>query len=79
MGVRMEAIKIIDTVSEKGIYINNPELIKFINQKVEIIILPYNDNLSKKILDFAGKLDNDSCLDLQNSIDDCRKIDMGEW
>ena len=36
----MEAVRVQDIVTEQGLHLNNPELKKFINQKVDIIILP---------------------------------------
>ena len=34
----METVKIYDTMTEGGLILNNPELNKFMNQKVEIVV-----------------------------------------
>ncbi len=76
----MQAIKIIDTVTDKGVYLNTPELIKYINKKVEIIILPIEENENQfNILDFAGKFDNETYKYFKDTLCETRKIDIGEW
>ena len=46
----MEAIRLQETITDQGLYLNNEELQKFVNQKVDIIILPLqvSDIMKKK-------------------------------
>jgi hypothetical protein len=52
----MEPIRYQETVTEKGLFINGPELLRFIDQKVDITILPiYADESSDKEDKYAWK------------------------
>ena len=44
----MEAIRVQDVITEQGLFLNNPELKKFVNQKVDIIILPFKETEDRK-------------------------------
>ena len=77
----MEAIRIFDIVTDKGLNLNNPALAKLVNQKVEITILPIineepNEN---SIMEFAGMLSEEDAKIFEEALADCRKIDYEGW
>ncbi len=53
------------------------------NQKVIITILDEymqkKDDLEKPHRKFMGKLDNESCKEILEAIEDCEKVDSDEW
>ena len=76
----MEAIRLNEFVTERGIYINNEQLKNFQNMKVEIIILPLEEKkVEKKIMKFAGILKEEDGEKLLQNVEECRTIDNEEW
>ncbi len=76
----MEAIKLKEYISEKGLFIENEKIKKFRNMNVEIIILPLDEKTEiKSFLDFAGKLNSEEGAMMLNSVEECRKIDLASW
>ncbi|OHD14282.1 MAG: hypothetical protein A2086_09625 [Spirochaetes bacterium GWD1_27_9] len=76
----MEALRLDEYITEDGIYISNEKLKKFRNMRVEIIILPLEENKEeKKFMKFAGILKENESLKILEDIEDCRKIDEENW
>lgn len=76
----MEALRLNEYITEKGLYINSEQLKRFQNRKVEIIILPSDENSNKKtFMKFAGVLEEDVANKVLKDIEDCRKIDEESW
>ncbi len=76
----MEAIKLKEYISEKGLFIENEKIKKFRNMNVEIIILPLDEKTgTKSFLNFAGKLNSEEGEIMLNSVEECRKIDLASW
>ncbi|HOD42090.1 MAG: hypothetical protein BWY32_01375 [bacterium ADurb.Bin243] len=78
----MEAIRINDVVGSDGIFIDIKKLEQFKNKKVEIIILPMDESKKtkqKNARDFAGSISEKDSREMLIAMDECRKIDVGEW
>ena len=78
----MEAIRINDVVGSDGIFIDIKKLEQFKNKKVEIIILPMDESKKtkqKNVQNFAGSISEKDAEEMLIAIDECRKIDAGEW
>ena len=76
----MEAIRFNEVVSKNGLFINFNKIKRFENKKVEIIILPAeNDDNKKEFMGFAGSLPVEDFIDMQKSIEECRQVDKGTW
>ena len=77
----MEAIRLLEIVTENGLNINSPELKKYINKQVEIIVFPVEDADIKKqkIMELAGMFDDDDIKAFEEALEDCRKIDYESW
>ena len=72
----MKTVKMIDTVTENGIVLNTPELMEFLNQKVEIIVssveqkkIERNERLEK----LAGFLSEDDAKIFEEALAECRQ------
>jgi hypothetical protein len=76
----METIFVNDVVNDNGIFLK-PELFSgFRNSKVQIIIRQIEDNPNHtNIMKFAGVLEDDEALILNDSVKECRKIDDESW
>ncbi len=78
----MEAIRINDVVGSDGIFIDIKKLEQFKNKKVEIIILPMDESKKtkqKNAQDFTGSISEKDSREMLIAMDECRKIDAGEW
>ncbi len=76
----MEALRLNEYITEKGLYINSEQLKRFQNRQVEIIILPLEERKDEKtFMKFAGILEEDVANKALKDIDDCRKIDKESW
>ena len=76
----MEALRLNEYITENGIHINSEQLKKFRNMRVEIIILPLEENKEeKKFIKFAGILEENEGRRMLKDIEDCRKIDEENW
>lgn len=76
----MNAIRLKQIVTKEGIFLPIKELSQFINKKVEIIILPDDDNSAEKdYMKFAGTFSKETTEEFENYLSDCRKIDKSEW
>lgn len=76
----MEAIRLSEFVTDKGIYISKELVKKFQNMQVEIIILPLDEKKAEKdFMKFAGKLSETEGSNMLKAVDECRKIDEAGW
>lgn len=78
----MEAIRINDIVGNDGIFIDIKKIEQFKNKKVEIIIMSMAESKKtkqKNIHDFAGSINEKDAEEMLIAMDECRKIDSGEW
>jgi len=76
----VEALRLNEYVTDKDINIPKEKISKFRNQKVEIIILPVNENVKPaSFMDFVGELSNEEATEMMETLEECRKIDKGEW
>ena len=77
----MEAIRLLEIVTENGLNINSPELKKYVNKQVEIIVSPVEDTNIKrqKIRELAGMFDDDDIKAFEEALENCRKIDHEGW
>ena len=72
----MEAVRLLETVTENGLNINSPELKRYINKQVEIIVFPLeNAEIKKqKLMELAGMFDDETTKEMLEALEDCRKI-----
>jgi len=79
----MQAMKFIETVTKDGLYLNNPELLKYLNQEVEITILPVyiedSGERKKKLMELAGSLDDEDAKIFYEALDECRQVYPESW
>ena len=82
----MEAIKLVGVVKEDGLLFNDPELRKFLNQEVDVIVYPKITKVNENHEDFKNKLlkyinifDTDDINSFSKALDDCRKINPDSW
>ena len=77
----MEIISLYDTVTENGINISFEDLKKFLNQKVEITIIPVEEPKSKRdrMLELAGCLSDEDAQEILEAIKDCKTINYEDW
>lgn len=78
----MEAIRINDIVGNDGMFIDIKKIEQFKNKKVEIIIMSMAESKKtkqKNIQDFAGSINEKDAEEMLIAMDECRKIDSGEW
>ena len=77
----MEAIKIYDIVSTKGLYLCSEKLQKYLNQKVEITIIPVEEPKSKRdtMLEFSGVFDDETAKEMLEAVAECKSINMDDW
>ena len=77
----MEAIRLLEIVTENGLNINSPELKKYVNKQVEIIVFPVEnaDIKNQKIMELAGMFDDETTKEMLEAVADCRKIDYESW
>ena len=77
----METIRLQTTVYGPDITIESSELLKFLNQKVDISIsLVKNQKLDiDKILKIARNFDEDARKSFKEAILECRQIDYKDW
>ena len=74
----MEAIRLHDIITENGLLLNNPKLKKYLNKKVEITILPIEEEEDNDIdfWDLPGSFDQDDIEAFETSLARCRKIEV---
>ena len=77
----MEAIRLQGTVTESGLLLSSPQLNGLLNQKVDIIILPLEDNQTKpeELKKCIGMFDDETTKEFLNALSECRKIDLEGW
>lgn len=76
----MEAIRLNEYITEKGLNIFSKDLMKFKNMKVEVIILPLEEKREEKnFMKFAGMLSENEGIEMLYNIEECRKIDKESW
>lgn len=76
----MEAIRLNEYVTEKGLNIVNKDLMRFKNMKVEVIILPLEEKREEKnFMNFAGILSENEGNEMLENLEECRKIDKESW
>lgn len=76
----MEAIRLNEYVTEKGLNIVNKDLMRFKNMKVEVIILPLEEKIEEKnFMKFAGILSENEGIEMLENIEECRQIDKESW
>jgi len=74
-GESMEAIKFIDVVREDGL-LANPELKRYANQRVEVIVLPIvetNDKMTR-FFEKYGKISDETAEEMKRVIRESRTI-----
>ena len=73
----MEALRINEFVTNKGIYLDSKLLHKFENMKVEIIILPVeNDDEKKDFMKFKGCINDEEANGLLTTLNESREINI---
>ena len=77
----MDSIRMYDIVTSNGLYLNSDKLRKYIDQKVEITIVPVNKPKTKreKMLEFSGIFDDDTAKEMLDAVAECKSIDLEEW
>ena len=77
----METIRLQATVTSSGLMLESSELLKFLNQKVDIKISPIEKekNNSEKLLKFASKIDIEDAMAFEIALEECRQIDLEGW
>ena len=77
----MESIRMYDIVTPNGLYLSIDKLQKYINQKVEITIVPVNEPKTKreKMLEFSGIFDDETAKEMLDAVAECKNIDLDEW
>ncbi len=76
----MCTITINEKVDKKGIFISSEVLSKFNNEQVEITIKKGYSGINKnEIMKFAGVIDEFEAEELNESIKDCRTINIESW
>ena len=75
----MEALRLNEYITEKGLFIDNKKLNKFKNMRVEVIILPIEEKKEKSFMKFAGMINNEDGEKMIKSIEDCRNIEEENW
>ena len=77
----MEAVRLFEIVTENGLNINSPELKKYVNRQVEIIVFPVEnaDIKKQKLMELAGMFDEDDIKAFEVALEECRKIDYEGW
>ena len=81
----MNTIKLAGIVKEDGLFCNDPELKKYLNQEVNVIIFPKETNLEsnedwKNILsNHIKSFDEDTIKAFSEALHDCRKINPESW
>lgn len=76
----MEAIKLKEYISNKGLFIDKEKLKKFENRMVEVIIFPSEeDNSNKDFHKYAGTLSENDAELLLAGVEECRKVDSEGW
>jgi hypothetical protein len=76
----MEAIKLKEYVSQKGLVIDREKLKKFENRMVDVVIYPSEDDSSiKDFHKYAGTLSEYDAEVMLAEVEGCRKIDSEGW
>lgn len=75
----MEAIKVTAKVGKDGVHIAYDDVAQFENSEVEILIFPSAETKTNRLQEYAGLLSSDEAKEMEYSLNECRKIDMGEW
>lgn len=76
----MEALRLNEYITEKGLNIFNKDLMKFKNMKVEVIILPIEAKKEENnFMSFAGVLSENDGNKMLGNLEECRKIDKENW
>ena len=77
----MEAVRLLEMVTENGLSIDSPELKKYVNKQLEIIVFPVEDADIKrqKIIELAGMFDDETRKEMLAALADCRQIDYESW
>ena len=73
----METVKIYDTMTEEGIILNGPEMQKFLNQKVEIVVSSVDEKKAarnKRLEEIAGFLSEEDAKIFEEALADCRRV-----
>lgn len=77
----MEAVRLNEYITEKGLYIDRDKLKNFDNTMVEVIILPVIDKNIKKtgFKRFSGTITDIEANEVLGNTNDCRQIDESTW
>lgn len=77
----MEAVRLNEYITEKGLYIDRDKLKNFDNTMVEVIILPVNDKNVEisGFKKFSGTITDNEANEILGNTNDCRLIDESTW
>ena len=78
----MSTIRLYETITENGLVLKNPELMKFLNQKVEITVSSIEQKKAernKRLRKLAGCLSDEDAKTFEEAVAECRKINYNEF
>ena len=77
----MKTVRMVDTMTEDGISLKSPELMKFLNQKVEIVVSSLEQKKAERnerLRKLAGCLSDEDAKIFEEALAECRQINMDE-
>ena len=78
----MKAVKMYDTMTENGLSLNSPELMQFLNQRVEIVVSSIEQKKAERnerLRKLAGCLSDEDAKIFEEALAECRKINYEAW
>ena len=78
----MKTVKIVDTITEDGLYLKSPELMQFLNQKVEIVVSSFEQKKAernKRLRKLAGCLSEEDAKIFEEAHAECSQINPEDW
>jgi len=78
----MKTVIMYDTMTENGLSLNSPELMQFLNQKVEIVVSSVEQKKierNKRLEKLAGFLSDEDAKIFEEALAKCRTINYEDW
>ena len=81
----MDVIRFNDVIIDNRLIIESQDLLKFLNQEVEIIVIPKSNEVQDKtewnntLMKHFGAFDDETAKEFYNALDECSQIDYECW
>jgi len=81
----MNAIRFNDVLTDNRLIIESQDLLKYLNQEVEIIVLPKFSDIQDKaewgniLMKHFGVFDDETAKEFYDALEECSQIDYESW